>query len=280
VQPTGINPGLIRALTAGMPDVVTQLLTPGKVLQADVVSVFQDRAVLAFGKGVRLEVALQTPLQEGQKVRVQVQPRATSELPQPTQPQPGQPQLLAVKTAPDQPPIVLKVLEQTQPGQPQAAAGQAPRTAEPGTSAPLMQSQPATQAQPQAQPGAPQVFWLPIALPDGTKGWAQLHIQEDDSPRARKFKGGAAQQVRIWWDTPALGSVQVSMEAVADKLTTLFTTVQAESRTQVEEALPDLRRRLAGAGFPEAALGCRTAPPGEPVEPARVEGASLLDRRL
>lgn len=260
MQPTGINPGLVRALTAAMPDVVTELLTPGRTLQADVDSVYQDRAILAFGRGFRLEVNLQAPLQEGQRVKVQVQPRAATEQTA-LQAQPDAGQLLTARQAPNQPPILLRLLSAEQP----QAASQATQT------------QPASA---QAQPASPQVMWLPIPLPDGSQGWAQLHVQEDASPRTRAAKGGPAQQVRIWWETPALGAVQVSMEAATGRLSAIFTTASSESRMQVEESVPDLRQRLAEAGFPEASVGCRTAPPGEPVAPMRVEGASRLDRRL
>lgn len=260
MQPTGINPSLLRALTAAMPDVVAELLTPGRTLQADVVSVFQDRAVLAFGRGFRLEVNLQAPLQEGQRVKVQVQPKGT-ELPQA---QPGTSPMLTARPAPDQPPIVLRLLSAERP----QAASQ------------TSQAAPQTNQAAKAQPAAPQVTWLPIPLPDGTRGWAQLHVQEEDSPRTRAAKGGPARQVRIWWETPALGAVQVSMEAASGRLSAIFTTASPDSRVQVEGSMPELRRRLAEVGFPEAAVGCRTAPPGESVAPVRVEGSSRLDRRL
>ncbi|MDB4895807.1 MAG: hypothetical protein JWN15_2069, partial [Firmicutes bacterium] len=74
VQTGGIGPSLVRVLQTAQPDLMTELLTPGRLLEADVVSVFQDRAVLSFGRGMRLEVSLQAELTEGQRVRVQVQP--------------------------------------------------------------------------------------------------------------------------------------------------------------------------------------------------------------
>ena len=387
MQPTGISSGLVRFLAANAPDLLTELFTPGKVLEAEVVSVFQERAVLSFGRGVRLEVALQTPLQEGQRVRVQVQPQEAAPgqpgppapnaqtpppgvqqaEPAPQQPQPGvaqarpgaqqtapapqqapaapqsqpagqpAPQLQAgqpaprpaaptgqqaappappgqasrpapesgrQQTAPAPAPIVLKVIGTAPPregvrptaplqlGQaPPPEAQSAPAPARAATGAPALRDvaaaapqgqQPTPVAsQPAAQPpGAPQVLWLPIPLPDGNQGWAQIHVQEDDSPKTRAQKGGPVQQVRIWWETPALGPVQVTLEAAATNLAALFTAAAAESKGALEESLPELQRRFAQVGFPEARVGCRTAAPGEAVEPARIEGANRLDKRM
>ncbi|HYF91689.1 MAG TPA: flagellar hook-length control protein FliK [Symbiobacteriaceae bacterium] len=430
MQPTGINPGLVRFLAATAPDLLTELLVPGKVLEAEVVSVFQERAVLSFGRGVRLEVALQTPLQEGQRVRVQVQPQPPRQAaPAPAQPQvqpplpsqppvrstPGSPpgalpQVVAppaeqpalsrpaqsgVQTANPQPnlpataqpvspgpqpptaaphaqsaghqalqplpqtapqqltsgqpapaprqaapaagqqavpaaqpggqvshstppepgrlqaapapaaaPIILKVLGPAppregvlpagplQPGQGPLEAQSAPAPARVATGAPTLGevTAAAVQGQPQPasavnQPGVqqtalPQVLWLPIPLPDGNQGWAQIHVQEDDSPKTRAQKGGPVQQIRIWWETPALGPVQVTLEAAAANLAALFTAAEPGSKGALEQSLPALQRRLAQVGFPEARVGCRAAAPGEAVEPARIEGANRLDKRM
>ncbi|HYG58823.1 MAG TPA: hypothetical protein VD902_12265, partial [Symbiobacteriaceae bacterium] len=145
MQPTGISPNLVRLLTATAPDLMTELLTPGKVLDADVVSVYQDKAVLAFGRGVRLEVTLQTPLQEGQRVRVQVQPQPQG----PQQTGQGQTQgqsparasRQAAATGAQPAPVILKVIGSVPPeasgraqapvqaGQAPAQAGQAPAQA-------------------------------------------------------------------------------------------------------------------------------------------------------
>jgi hypothetical protein len=332
VQPTGISPNLVRLLTATAPDLMTELLTPGKVLDADVVSVYQDKAVLAFGRGVRLEVTLQTPLHEGQRVRVQVQPQPQG------QQQPGQAQgqapagasrQAAVPGAQPAPvpgaqpvpvpgaqpapvpgaqpaPLVLKVIGNVPPeasGRAQTAAqaghapGQAQAPAQEAAGAPAaaqrsgalrdvaattFQGQPApvanqTQAQ---QPVTPQVLWLPIPLPGGAQGWAQLHIQEEDSPRARAVKGGPVQQVRIWWETPALGPIQVMMDAAPASLSAIFTAAAADSKSLLDQSIVELQQRLAEAGFPEARVGCRAPAPGEAVEPARIDGASRLDKRL
>jgi flagellar hook-length control protein FliK len=142
------------------------------------------------------------------------------------------------------------------------------------------QPTPVSNQQPAQQQSAPQVFWLPVPLPDGKQGWAQLHIQEDESPRARGAKGGPNHEVRIWWETPSLGAVQVTLDAVSDKLAALFTAAAPESKGALESLLPELQRRLSQVGFPEARVGCRTAAPGEAVEPARAQGASRLDKRL
>jgi hypothetical protein len=243
VLPSGIGPALARLLQATAPDLLTELFTPGRVLTAEVVSVFQDRAMLSFGRGIRLEVALQAPLQEGQRVQVQVQPA------------PAQPESH----------MVLKVI------------GPAPDA---GTTVPTGQTT-AVQGQAPAQPGAPQVMWLPIPLPDGTRGWAQLQIQEDDPPRkAARQGGGPAHKVRIWWETPALGPVQATLEATGSSLSTIFTAAVGDSRESLQAQLPDLQHHLAQAGFPEARLGCRQAARGEAVEPAKGDGSSRLDQRM
>jgi hypothetical protein len=295
VQPTGISPNLVRLLTTAAPDLAAELFTPGRVLEADVVSVFKDRAVLAFGRGVRLEVALQTPLQEGQRVRVQVQPQPAPAQAQGQAAAPGQAQGQA-QPAPGQAqgqaqpaPIVLKVVGSAPPPDAQGAPAAAQRpgalrdiaaTALPGQPAPV--AGPAgTQAPAQAQqPAVPQVLWLPIPLPGGNQGWAQIHIQEDDSPKARALKGGPIRQVRIWWETPALGPVQVTLEAAATNLSAIFTPAAADSKGLLDQSIGDLQQRLALAGFPEARVGSRAPAPGEAIEPARIDGASRLDKRL
>ncbi|HLN60413.1 MAG TPA: flagellar hook-length control protein FliK [Symbiobacteriaceae bacterium] len=305
VLPTGIQQTLGRVVLAGTPDVLTELFTPGRTLEADVVSVFQGRAVLAFGRGVRLEAALQAPLQEGQRVVVQVQPRegapqtqSTGNLP------PGTPTPAGGQQPP---PIVLKVLgpapgeanapqrpdrpdgpsaqpvargEAEIPGQTIAVTKGALASARETAAAAAQQAGSPPAAAPN-QPGTAQIFWLPIPLPDGTRGWAQLQVQEDDSPKSRARKGGPVHQVRIWWETPALGPVQVTMEASSSGgLATLFSSAAGEIRRRMEESLPDLQQRLVAAGFPEARVGCKAPTPGDPVLPAKLPGPSRLDRRM
>jgi len=51
----------------------SRLFAPGRRLVAEVVSVYRDRAVLAFGDGVRLEVAARAPLREGERVILRVE---------------------------------------------------------------------------------------------------------------------------------------------------------------------------------------------------------------
>lgn len=251
MQPSAIGPVLARLLQATAPDLLSDLFTPGRVLTADVVSVFQDRAVLSFGRGVRLEVGLQTALQEGERVLVQVQPGKDGPVT-------------------DQQQIVLKVLG--------PAPKDLPQNADPaGLNAPTGQTTAATGQQPG---NAPQVFWLPVPLPDGSRGWAQLQIQEDDSPKSRAKHGGPVHQVRIWWETPALGPVQGVLEALGSSLSAIFTAVAGDSRSSLEEHLPDLLGRLAAAGFPEARLGCRLPAPGQTVEPVRGGDNSRFDRRM
>lgn len=425
MQPSGIGPNLVRILSATAMDPTMELFAPGRVLDAEVVSVFQGRAVLAFGRGVRLEAALQVPLQEGQRIRVQVQAQPSGQPQAPGQPVPQAPQIVLkvlpqgvqspsatqgkvpAETAaaprtppaaepgpapqagglrggptaapsaqggatesppaaasaeppvagPNQPapaleqaarlpsqaaeappgsapaqqtggsqaaPTALPHAEQAPPqqvpAQPAPTPGTSPagqsvkseETVETGTQArpeaaavrpePTEQAAPAARtvaspvkeaaqapvqaapqaapALPQAPPGTPQILWLPIPLPDGKQGWAQLHIQEDDSAKTRAQRGGPVQQVRLWWDTPALGPVQVTLDAQGTSLTALFTAAAGKTRGSMEQALPELLPRLAAVGFPDVRVGCKVPAPGETLEPARLEGVSLIDRRL
>jgi hypothetical protein len=223
-------------LQSAQPDLLVELLTPGRLLAADVVSVFQDRAVLAFGRGVRLEVSLQAELKVGQQVRLQVQP--------------GAPEA-----------VILKLLA--------AADGQNPQV--------QGQTTPVT-AQPHAE--SPAAVWLPIPLPDGRQGWAQVQLREESKGSARPGTVRAPAQVRIWWDTPELGQLEVALHAGGGALAAIFTVSGAASRSQLEQALPALQQSLASAGFPAARVGCRPPRPGEPVGPSPAGGASLLDQRL
>lgn len=510
VQATGISPNLVRVLASTAPDLLAEMFVAGKVLEAEVLSVFQGRAMLSFGKGVRLEVVLQAMLKEGQKVRLQVQPReqgsglalklvqpqqaeqgaparpeappaqapptgsgnpapgqapAAQVQPQPlraqaspapapgqplpaqpggqsqVQPQPpgpaagqpgpaqGQPVAQAAPPTPGLPgpppggqgavPVPAGAAQAGQPAQAtQAPTGQAPATPAPAgspaqaaqpqatqaqaggqpqaapaptqgaqpqgqpmqgqtqppptqTQAPTMQAQPAAtqtpvptaqapQAQPlaqsqpqpsqppaaaapgptvprpeaaqpapegplppgepaaqargaaagpeasaarqeaaQAQPrpdapqpltqppvahlrgeaGQPPLMWIPIPLENGKQGWAQLQIQEGDARGQRE--GGPQHQVRLWWETPTLGQVQVTMDASGSSLTTLFTILLASVRAGVERGLTDLQTRLSAAGFEDVQVGCRQALPGENVGPVVPDGdAPRLDRRM
>lgn len=236
MQAGGIGPGLVRLLQTAPPDLMVDLLTPGRLLEADVVSVFQDRAVLSFGRGVRLEVSLQAELKEGQRVRVQVQP--------------GAPEA-----------VVLKLLA--------AADGQNPQVE--GQTIPV-------KAQLHAEP--PAAVWLPIPLPDGRQGWAQIQLREESEGPARAGTVRAPAQVRIWWDTPELGELEVALHAGGGALAAIFTVPGAASRSQLEQALPALQQSLAGVGFPAARVGCRPPRPGETVGPSPADGASRLDQRL
>ncbi len=51
----------------------SRLFAPGRRLVAEVVSVYQGRAILAFGGGVRLEVSAHAPLREGERVVLRVE---------------------------------------------------------------------------------------------------------------------------------------------------------------------------------------------------------------
>ncbi|MFZ5818136.1 MAG: flagellar hook-length control protein FliK, partial [Bacillota bacterium] len=160
-------------------------------------------------------------------------------------------------------------LAQTQ-AQPPAQA-QAAELPQPAAQAPL--------AQARTEAGQPPLIWIPIPLENGKQGWAQLQIQEGESGQRRD--GRASHQVRLWWETPALGQIQVTLDASGPSLTALFTVLLASIRQGVERGLTELQQRLAEAGFDEVQVGCRQVRPGESIGPALPAGSGpRLDRRL
>ncbi len=236
VQTSGIGAFSVRLLTGALQDLAGSLFAPGRTLQAEVLSVFRGRAVLAFGRGIRVEAQLQAPLQEGQRITVQVQPR-----------------IAVAESGRSEGPILLKLIH---PGGGSAAAQQGQTT-------------------PVAGP-----VWLPIPLPDGKQGWAQIAVDEEPEAPGRTRGGTPAHRVRIWWETPQLGPVQVSLEASGSSLAALFTAQQEEGRRRIEGGLSDLQERLRAAGFPEARIGTRRPLPGEQVTPVRTDRPGRLDRRM
>lgn len=153
---------------------------------------------------------------------------------------------------------------------PQATASAAPP--------PVQSPAPPTQTMPLAVPGE-MVAWVPLPLPGGGQGWAQLKVEEQKRRNARK---GSERyyQVRIWWETPELGAVQVMLDAAPEgRLVGLFTVAAATLRAAIEERLPQLSEALEQAGYPAAQLGARVAKPGEqPTPPA--SGSAMFDRRV
>lgn len=232
MQSAGVGPSLVRLIGTAPPDLLPDLLAPGRVLEAEVISLFEGRGILSFGRGIRLEVALQAALQEGQRVQVQVQPPEAN-----------------------QPTVFLKLLS-TGPAPGQSAASPAA----------------------QAPPGG-HVVWLPIPLPGQGQGWAQLHIHEEPDRRGGP-DAPPQRQVRLYWETPALGPVQMVMDTPEQSLVALFTAAAPGSKASIEQALPMLRERLAAVGFPDVKLGLRATAPGEEVLPVRPAGAARVDRRI
>jgi hypothetical protein len=233
VQVGPVSANLIRLLGAAAPD-LAKLLQSGQLLEATVLSVHQDRAVLVFGRGVRLEVGLQAPLTEGDRIQVQVQ--ATEHLEQ----------------APD---LILKIISR-----------------EPAAAAPI-----SAQAPNQAQ--TPQIMWLPIPLANGEQGWVQIHV-EQEAKKAGRQSDDPGHQVRLWWQTPTLGAIQVTLDSSRGGLASIFTVQQPESKQRVDEQLPHLRERLVAVGFPDARVGARQAAPSETIEPVRIEGLYRVDRQM
>lgn len=135
-------------------------------------------------------------------------------------------------------------------------------------------------AQVRAEAGQPPLMWIPIPLDGGKQGWAQLQIQEGESRTAKA--GRASHQIRLWWDTPALGQVQVTLDASGEQsLTALFTVLTAAVNARVKQELPKLQDRLATTGFDSIQVSSRQALPGESISPVVPrESTSRLDRRM
>jgi len=254
--PTGINPNLVRAGGNLSSEQITEMLRVGRVLDVEVISVFGERAILSLGRNLRIEVTLKTPLKEGEKAQVQVQPRSD-----------GQAHGSDVR-----PPVILKLVSAGTAHEGliyvRTQSGPVP-TSGPGLPA-------ATLPQSPSQAGQPALSWIPIQLPQGGQAWAQIYVQEE----GRKQKGSEAHhQVKIWWETPGVGPVQVTMDAAETTLTALFTVVAPESRQPLEQALPSLQERLNLIGFTDTRLGTRQAMHNEIVGPVRLDELSRLDRR-
>lgn len=286
MQPVGINPGLLRAVLSSQPELLSELLTPGRTFDADVVSVHQGRAILALDRGLRVEVALQADLKEGQHVKVQVQPRETQQTGDPGRPAPIVLRVVQPETAAG-PPVQFQLRQVLQGAPHPAETAGADRAARAQGQIPLEAARPGaaeqppqvqTQVQTQGHPAAPQVVWLPIPVPGGPQAWAQLVVQEE-APGRRQPGGDRQAQVRIWWETPELGPIQVSLDSAGEALNALFTVQRAGAKQSVEHALPDLQQRLGAAGFSGARLAARSPGPGEQVEPLRVPDLSRLDHK-
>jgi hypothetical protein len=279
VFPTGINPNLVRSGGTLSTEQITELLKVGRVLDVEVISVFGERAILSFGRNLRLEVTIQTLLKEGQKVKVQVQPRSDGQVQHGTDAR--SPVILKLVTvgAGHEGLIYVRIQPTPAPTLPQVQLAGTPSPHTPGSQSaqPGVQTQATPQTQPQA--GQPVLSWIPISLPQGGQAWAQIYVQED----GRKPKGPESQeahhQVKIWWETPGVGPVQVTMDAVDSTLTALFTVVVPETRQPLDQALPLLQERLNLAGFTDTRLGTRQSVQNEMVGPVRLDDSSRLDRR-
>lgn len=218
-------------------------LTPGQVVEAEVLTVKGDRAVLRLF-GQQLEVLLHATLRAGERLRLQVH------LPRPD------PEAQAAAGQAARPQVVLKLIDRYLP----TAKGE---TAAPRTVAPEAQHQ---------------VVWLPLLLDDG-EAWIQLRFQPDDQAGA----GAAAdEQVVIRWQTPALGKVEVSLVMRQDKLKGLFDADAMAAHQLIQQGLPELAEQLAACGFPDAALGSRAVPQTlqSSLHQAGPQTGENLDRRL
>lgn len=207
-----------RLLQATLLEGAEVQLVPGRTLTAKVLSVHADRAILVLGKGVRLEVRLETALVEGEQVRLRV-----------------------AEAGPEQ---ILLRLEGAPP--------------------------------PEARPdSAPQIVWLPIPLPGGGSGWAQLRI--DPESQADQGEAKAPAKVSLWWETPGLGPLRAELEASGESLGARFGTAKPESLNQLQEGMDALTERLTAAGFTRVQAGARLLP--SPPAPEAASGVARLDQR-
>lgn len=281
--PTGINPNLVRTGGTLSTEQITEMLKVGRVLDVEVISIFGERAILSLGRNFRLEATLQTPLKEGQKVKVQVQPRSDGQAQQGNDSRQVVLKLVAAGTAHEG---LIYIRTQPSPAstsapalpQAQLATTLSPQTLGGQPAQPGVQT-PATTPQAQPQAGQPVLNWIPIPLPQGGQAWAQIHVQEDGRKPSSSESHGAHHQVRIWWETPGVGPVQVTMDAADSTLTALFTVMVPQTRQPLEQALPHLRERLNQAGFTDTRLGARQSMQHEMVGPVRLDDSPRLDRR-
>jgi hypothetical protein len=297
-------PQAVWVQAAEVPDDLPEgLLQPGRFFPARVVSAAPEGAVLEVaGRPLRVTVTADAPA-----------PAVPAGAPAAAEP----PRTLAERKAAEPPrtgadlPAVAPVKERVPPPEPWPA-GPAPDRAAPrveaggdslkpgqallvqvqsrvggpeGEPAVLLRAVPLPGPAPdggaaQGQAALQPPVWLPIPLPDGNRGWVQLHVQEEEWDRRRSAQGDPSRQIRLWWETPALGPVQVVLEADGPQLSLVFTAQLAETRLALEEGLPDLTDRLAQIGFSQVQVGCRLPAPGEPMAPARAERAAWLDRRI
>lgn len=159
-------------------------------------------------------------------------------------------------------------------GAPAAQPAAVPEQAAAPAAAPPQVQAPAV---PVSVPGE-MVAWLPIPLPGGGQGWAQIKVEEDRRRKAKR-PGEQYYQIRIWWETANLGTVQVLLDAAPEgRLAGLFTVAAAALRAGIEERLPRLEEALAEAGYPAAHLATRVSQPGEQQGPAA--GSNHFDRRV
>lgn len=216
MQVSGANIG--RLLQATLLEGGDRQLTPGRLLTAKVFSVFGDRAILLLGKGVRLEVRLETPLVEGAQVRLRVAEAGPEQI------------LLRLETAPE----------------------------------------------PESRPDAnPQIVWLPVPLPGGGSGWAQLRI--DPEGPSDQVDAKASAKVSLWWETPGLGPLKAELEANGEALNAKFGTAKPDALQRLNEGMADLAERLTAAGFARVQAGARLLP--TPPAPETASVALRLDQR-
>lgn len=223
----------LRLLRAFGPSGAENLLTPGRVLQATVLTAGPDRAVLLLAQGMRLEVALRTPLRQGARIRVQVEPEVEQ-----------------VRESGRV--ILLKLLEVEEPAKPEEPVSENPAA-------------------------APWVTWIPVGEPEGRQGWVQLAVPREP-PEHRSVAAAVREtEIRLWWETPALGPVAVTLAGTGSSLAVQFHVGNPDSLQRLAAGLPDLEAALREKGFVHPRLACHPLKDGEgPVgDPGRA-----LDRRL
>lgn len=129
--------------------------------------------------------------------------------------------------------------------------------------------------------GAPQpsVVWLSIPLRDHQQGWAQLALRTEPESGHPSEGAEPVQTIHLWWETPSLGEVGVTLRRTGPALSVGFQVRMPHSMERLAAALPQLEAGLKAAGFPNPTLSCRPLREGEAAGPVQARGLAL-DRRL
>lgn len=148
------------------------------------------------------------------------------------------------------------------------------RVVEAGSEQILLRLEPAPQPESRSD-SAPQIVWLPVPLPGGGSGWAQLRI--DSESQSEQGDAKPSSKVSLWWETPGLGPLKAELEATGDSLLARFGSAKPEALARLQEGAPDLTERLTAAGFARVQTVTRLLP--TPPAPEAPSGVARLDQR-